>query len=247
MIDLHAHVLPGLDDGPGDLADALSLVRAAARAGVRTIAATPHIDRRWRVRPDAIAPARDALRAALDAEGVRVEILAGAEIALDRLVDLDRAALPALALGAGTTLLVEAPLGPMAGDFTWPVRRLLADGWGVLIAHPERSPAFQRRPELLARLVALGARAQITAGALAGDFGPPARSAGIAMLSDGLADIVASDAHDVGRRRPAFAEGRAALVQAAPALAARWDAFTRTGPQAILAGGAGRARRPAAA
>jgi protein-tyrosine phosphatase len=247
MIDLHAHVLPGLDDGPRDLADAVALVRASAVAGVRTIAATPHVDRCWHVQPEAIAPAREALRAALAAERVDVEVLGGAEIALDRLVDLDRAALPALALGGGSTLLVEAPLEPMPGDFTWPVRRLLADGWGVLLAHPERSPAFQRRPELLARLVRLGARAQITAGALAGRFGPPARSAGFAMLAEGLADIVASDAHNLVRRPPAFADGRAALQETAPALAARWDAFTHTGPQALLGGDAERARRTAAA
>jgi protein-tyrosine phosphatase len=123
----------------------------------------------------------------------------------------------------------------LPGDFTWPVRRLLADGWGVVLAHPERSPAFQDRPQLLAELVGLGAHGQVTTAALTGDFGGLPQRSGLALLQAGLATLISSDAHDERRRPPDFPAARALLEREAPALAARWDELTRATPAALLA------------
>jgi protein-tyrosine phosphatase len=235
-IDLHAHVLPGLDDGPRRLEEAVALVRAAGTRGTATMVATSHVNRRWGVGADQIAAAHDRLRAALARDGVEVELLRGAEIAIDRLPGLQGGELDRLGLGGGATLLVECPLREETGDPSFPVRRLLADGRPVLLAHPERSPLFQREPERLARLVAEGATAQLTAASFAGAFGRVARDSAIAMLRAGIAHLVASDAHDRVRRPPGLADGLAALRRAAPDLAGLDAHLGHDVPAAVLAG-----------
>jgi protein-tyrosine phosphatase len=247
LIDLHTHVLPGLDDGPPTLEAALAMAAAAVAAGCTAVAATPHVDRRWSLSVDAIEAARATLVDALREAGVPLEVAAGGEIALDRLVDLDAGELARLALGATRTLLVECPLDPTAGDFTWPVRRLLEDGWSVLLAHPERSPAFQRDGGLLERLVDEGARAQVTAAALTGDYGSLPREAALSMLDANLVHVIASDAHDGGVRGPDVEPARLALAEMRPGLIGRWAWLTRVTPQAILSGMPVPARLPVAA
>jgi protein-tyrosine phosphatase len=247
LIDLHLHVLPGLDDGPGTVDEAVGMARVARAAGTTTLVGTPHVDRFWSPEPAAIAAARDVLAEALGAAGVDVELHTGAEIGLDRLVDLDAGTLAALALGTTRTLLIECPLEVAPGDFTWPIRRALDEGWGVLLAHPERSPAFQRDPALLAELIEAGARTQVTAGALAGDFGGVPREAAFGMLDANLVHVIASDAHDAGARGPDPAPARAAFLAERPGNEARWAWLTRVAPSAILAGLPIPARLPAVA
>jgi len=243
-IDIHAHVLPCLDDGPQRLEEAVALVRAAGALGTRTLVATSHVNRRWGIGADFIALAYDRLRRALDGAGVEVELLRGAEIAIDRLPGLQGGELDRLGLGGGPTLLVECPLREETGDPTFPVRRLLADGRPVLLAHPERSPLFQREPERLGGLVAEGATAQLTAASFSGAFGRPARDAAIVMLRAGHAHLVASDAHNRTRRPPGLADGLAALRRAAPDLAGLEALLTIDAPAAVLAGAAPPQARP---
>jgi protein-tyrosine phosphatase len=235
-IDLHAHVLPGLDDGPRRLEEAVALVRAAGTRGTRTLVATSHVNRRWGVTADRLAHAFDALRRALERAGVEVELLPGAEISIDRLPNLHGGELDRLGLGGGPTLLVECPLREETGDPSFPVRRLLADGRPVLLAHPERAPLFQREPERLARLVGEGAAVQLTASSLSGAFGRVARDTAVALLRAGLAHVVASDAHDRVRRPPGLGEGLAELRRLAPELVGLEARLAVDGPAAVLAG-----------
>jgi protein-tyrosine phosphatase len=236
VIDLHIHVLPGLDDGPQTPEEAVALARAVLAAGGTAVAATPHVDRRWAVTVEQIDAAHAVLEEALRAAGVALPVARGAEIALDRLVDLGDDELAQLTLGGTRTLLIECPLQAAPGDFTWPVRRLLSAGWEVLLAHPERSPAFQRDAALLARLIDEGARAQVTAAALTGAYGGVPQTTAFAMLDANLVHVLASDAHDAGRRGPDVSAARQAFEEARPQLAARWPWLTRVTPQAILAG-----------
>jgi protein-tyrosine phosphatase len=237
MIDLHAHVLPGVDDGPASMPAALALVEAAAAAGTSTIVATPHVDLRFGLEAGRIAASTSGLQAALDAAGVGVHVLSGAEIALERLIDLPPWELDALGLGGGPYLLVEAPLRRLPGEFDWPIRSLLEDGTRrVLIAHPERSPAFHADPARLVRLVDEGALCQVTTGAITGAFGAVIRDFALDLVRAGLVHDLASDAHDLARRPPGLGPALAAL--AAEGLATedeqRW--LTEAVPAAIIAG-----------
>ncbi len=202
MIDLHSHILPGLDDGPAALEDSLALARAATAAGTRAMATTSHIDFTFGVRPADLVAARAALRPALEDAGIELELLAGGEIAPARLPQLDDDALRSLALGGGPAVLLECPFTPVGASMEPMVSDLRRRGFEVLLAHPERSPTFQQDPMRLARLIELGAHAQVTAGALAGDFGGTPREAARTLLRRGLVHVLASDAHGAEHRRP---------------------------------------------
>lgn len=202
MIDLHAHILPGLDDGPGTLAESVAMARVASAAGTRALATTSHIGHHYPVSPTALEAARDALQGELDEEGIDLELIAGGEIAPARLADLDDEELRAVALGGGPYVLLECPFSPGDAGLDLMVAGLQRRGFGVLLGHPERSPVFQRDPGRLAALTKEGALAQVTAGSLTGNFGSPAQKAAIAMLEQGLVHVLASDAHDSIHRPP---------------------------------------------
>jgi protein-tyrosine phosphatase len=236
VIDLHAHPLPGLDDGPASLAEALSLARAAVAAGTTTMTATPHIDHRWGVDPGAVHEAVAAFNAELRSEGIDLEVLPGGEIALPRLIDLTSDEVTSLGLGGGPFILVECPLGRSLANFDGLIFDRLVAGQRILLAHPERCPPFQREPEKLARLVEAGALTSVTSNALSGRFGETPRRFGIDLLAGGLAHSVASDAHDARRRPPGLVEGLHAAERDIPGVGELAGWLTVEVPQAILAG-----------
>jgi protein-tyrosine phosphatase len=207
MIDLHAHILPGLDDGPSSVEDALAMARVASAAGTRAIATTAHVDHRFGLSPADVATAREALARRLAEAGIELELLAGGEIAPARLADLDDEVLRGFALGGGPYVLLECPLSPGDAGLDHMVAYLQRRGFGVLLGHPERSPAFIRDPAKLAALTARGALAQVTTGSLAGVFGQVVQRAAAAMLEQGLVHVLASDAHDAVRRSPDLRAG----------------------------------------
>src|SRR5271163_1297670 len=112
MIDLHCHVLPGIDDGPRTLEESLALARAAADGGVHEIVATPHVS--WDHPNEAadIAQRVDALNGHLRDAGIEVRVRPGAELAFTRIADIPEEELAALTLGGGPWLLVEPPFTP---------------------------------------------------------------------------------------------------------------------------------------
>jgi protein-tyrosine phosphatase len=235
VIDLHSHILPGIDDGPPTMEGSLELARAAVAAGTRTILATPHINNDPSIDPARIATGLAELRAALAAAEIPLEVLAGGEIAIWRLIDLDDDILRALALG-GPYLLVESPFSPVIGDFEPMVLDLHARGHRVLLAHPERCPAFQKTPSRLEGLVEAGALVQLTAGSMTGGFGSTVRRFTIAILREGFAHVVASDAHDAVRRPPGLQAGFPALERDLPGLSEQAEWLTQLVPRALLDG-----------
>ena len=236
MIDLHSHILPGVDDGAPDLEASLEFARAAVAAGTTRIAATPHVDSRYRVSADERDAALAEVRAALDAGGIALDVIPGAEIALDRYMELDAEELERLRLGDGPYLLLESPLASAAGAFDRFLADLLGRGVKMLIAHPERCPDFQRRPERLAALVAGGALAQVTAGSLAGRFGSTVQNAAFQMLEEGLVHDLCSDSHDAVRRSPDLQEGLEAAERELPGAHALADWLAVDVPGAIVSG-----------
>lgn len=207
MIDLHCHILPGIDDGPQTLADSLEIARAAVAAGTTTIVATSHVSWDYPGNTSQLLAAKVAeVNAALMAERLDLEVRPGAEVALTRALDLTDQELAALRLGGGIWLLLECPLSPVAAGVEAGVNALRARGHErIVLAHPERVPAFQKDPDMLARLVAGGCLTSVTAGAFVGRFGRDVERFARRLLADGLVHDVASDGHSAGRRPPQIA------------------------------------------
>lgn len=211
MIDLHCHLLPGLDDGPATLEEAVSLALDSHGKGVTTAVATPHQNHSFHPTADEIRTAADALGAALADRGCNLELLTGAEIAIDRLGKLDPGELRQLTLGSGNCLLIESPFQDAPDHIEFMINDLMVDGFTVLLAHPERSGYFHSNPDVLRRLVARGVRCSLTAASFRGDFGRSVRRISEAMAREGLAANISSDAHDLGKRRPGLTTGSSAI------------------------------------
>jgi protein-tyrosine phosphatase len=196
VIDLHSHVLPGLDDGVRTIEEARELARAAAADGVRALAATPHVRLDYPTRPGAMEAGVEALRADFERERVPVELLHGGEVALDVLWEIEPGDLRRFTLAqTGRYLLLEVPYrGPTAALLP-AVRSLGAQGIAPVLAHPERNPFVQDRPDSVGALVEAGALVQLTAVSLDPERDRAAERAARTLLDLGLVHLVGSDAH----------------------------------------------------
>lgn len=237
MIDLHTHVLPGIDDGPASVEASLELARAAAAAGTTTMVATPHIAWDLPNTSRTVADGVAALQPRLDEAGIPIRLRTGGEVVITRALDLDDAELAALRLGGGEWLLAESPLSPAASGFENLLHQLAGRGHRVVLAHPERAPALQRDPEILQRLVDAGMLSSITAGSLRGAFGSTVKRFAFDLLERDLVHNVASDAHDARRRRPGIADAFAAAEEELPGIGERERWMTVDVPRAVLDGG----------
>ena len=202
MIDLHCHVLPGIDDGPRTIDESLALARAAEQAGTRTIVATPHVSPRYPNDAETIRRLVDELDSRLRNEQMNVEIRAGAELAIAQIPKVPEEQLRSLGLGRGRWLLIEPPFSPLVPELGDAVMDLQRAGHLVVLAHPERCPTFHRDPAMLESLVRGGALTSVTAGALVGRFGKDVRNFALDMAGAGMLHNVASDAHDLRGRPP---------------------------------------------
>jgi len=234
VIDIHCHIIPGIDDGPAGEEESLALARVAVEAGTRTIVATPHVSWDYPATSAAvIAQGVAELRAALAREQIPLELSTGAEIAMTRAAELSDEELTALRLGGpgGTHLLVECPLSPTAAGFDTLLALLRSRGHEIVLAHPERCPAFQRDLSAYERLIAQGMLGQVTAGSLVGRFGRAVQQFGDRLVREGLAQVIASDAHSAQQRPPSL---RRELIEAGFGEQADW--LTHDAPRAILSG-----------
>jgi protein-tyrosine phosphatase len=236
VIDLHCHVLPGIDDGARDEQAALALVSEAAASGVHTIAATPHVRADFPdVHPLELAGRTAALQAAIDGAGVGVRLVSAGEVDLWWAQSATEEELRAVSYGGqGRDVLAEVPYGELLPQFEGLVFRLRVSGLRVLLAHPERSPGFQRDPGRLRPLIEQGCLVQVTASALASQRrGSRSRKLALRLVREGAAHVIASDTHGAGGSRASLADAVAALRGEAPDRA-RW--MVTDAPAAILAG-----------
>jgi protein-tyrosine phosphatase len=233
MIDLHCHILPGIDDGPATIDESLDFARAAVAAGMTTMVATPHVSPRYPNDSRTIADGVGALNASLGEAGIVLEVLPGAEISIFQTDQLAAGELGRLRLGGGPWLLIESPFTLSADSLPMLIGEILAEGHRVLLAHPERCHGLQRRPDLLEAMVRRqGVLTSVTAGALIGSFGREVRTFALWMAEHGLVHNIASDAHDRERRPPGITD---AMRRAG--LGDHIELFTETVPAAILEGG----------
>lgn len=236
MIDLHTHVLPGIDDGPADVAGSLEVLAVAAAEGTVALAATPH------VRPDYpdVIPAElgrrtAGLAKAASRAGLEIELVAGGEVDLVWAQQADDDDLRAVSFGQrGHDLLVETPYGELSDRFEDLLFKLSVRGFRILLAHPERSPTFQHDRRRLATLVDHGILLQVTATSLSSTE-RRSRSRRLArdLVREGLAHVIGSDAHGGHIPRTGLRDGVEAAARLAP-LRAQW--MVTDAPAAILAG-----------
>ena len=213
MIDIHHHCLPGVDDGPREMAESVEMCAMAAEEGIETIIVTPHVLRgRWRGMSTTELMSRvDALRSATNDTP---HLLLGSEYFFAHdMMEVLRAGQSIAPLAGSRFVLLELPANSVPPMIEQPLYRAQLEGWIPVIAHPERNLVFQQNPELLASLVTHGARTQITATSLTGAFGSKARAAAEAFLRRRLVHFVASDAHDLTRRPPRIREAARVLEE----------------------------------
>jgi protein-tyrosine phosphatase len=232
LIDLHSHVLPGVDDGATTLDASVAMLRAAAADGLVQLAATPHVRDDHPTQVETMERLVAEVNAAARAAGVDVEVLPGGELDIRYLEQLDDDTLRRFGLGGNPELLLLE--FPYVG---WPlglrdlVFRLGVRGFGAVLAHPERNAEVQAHPERLRELVDAGVAVQITAASLDGRIGRRSREAALTLLDAGLAHLLASDAHAPEVRAIGMAAAVGALDDEA---LARW--LTRDVPAALVSG-----------
>ena len=236
MIDLHSHVLPGVDDGPNDLEAAVEMCRKAEADGCTTMVTTPH--QRHPAWPE-IGGAE--IRAAYDRVRAEVEgwfdLRLGAEIRVDKalLDELGEDDSSFLSLAGSRYLLLELDrwgTGPSPEEVIHEAR---VAGWIPVLAHPEHLPLFAAEPERAERLVEEGALLQVTAMSVTGEFGRTPHRVAWWLLERGLVHFVASDSHSPEWRPPGLREARAALTSRLGSQVAR--RLTESHPAIVLEDG----------
>jgi protein-tyrosine phosphatase len=213
VVDLHCHILPGVDDGPSTLDESVEYARAVAAAGTRVVVATPHVEQVVvRELPERVAE----VRAALAAEAIALELRVGGELKPESVPALADDELELIAHGprGARWLLFEVPFDGVDDAFRAGADELRRRGFGLLLAHPERSAEIlDHGLSTVERLVAAGALVAANVDPLRGGEGRERERVAHALLRRGLPAVIATDAHPP--RRPfTLAMGRAAVEAA---------------------------------
>lgn len=209
MIDLHCHILPGLDDGPVDMGVALAMARMALADGITTVACTPHVMRGvYNNDGKSISAAIARLAATLAEAAIPLSLATGADVHLspNLVPELREGRVPTVA--GSRYFLLEPPHDVVPPRFHEFIFGLLAAGYVPILTHPERLAWIESRYELITHLAATGVLMQLTAGSLTGRFGRRAQYWSTRMLDEEMADLLASDAHDTIKRPPILSRAR---------------------------------------
>jgi protein-tyrosine phosphatase len=207
MIDLHSHILPGVDDGARTLDDSLEIARAAVADGITAIAATPHVRHDYptsaRAMEERVAELGDALA---EAE-IPLDLRTGGEIDVEWLERLPLQDLRRYGLGGNPGyLLVETPYHGWPSKLVRELLGLVESGIVPVLAHPERNADVQVEPGSLVPLVRNGVLVQVTAASIDGRVGRRAQRTGLDLIEYGLAHLIASDAHHASVRAVGMTE-----------------------------------------
>ena len=214
MIDLHCHLLPGIDDGASDQADSLAMLQAAFDEGIRTIVATAHYNNKYNNEKLCILNKVQELQLLANAKQMDIEIVPGQEVLVYGKLIEDYQAGKLLTIGNGSRyMLVEFSSGHVphyAGQLLY---NMELQGLKPVIVHPERNAGIMENPDRLYKLVEKGALTQITASSIIGRFGKKVQRFTYELIEAHLVHVIASDAHDIASRgfgmRRAFREIKA--------------------------------------
>lgn len=232
MIDLHCHILPGVDDGALDVEDSVGMARQAENDGIEAICATPHIRHDHDVRIEGVEGRVERLNERLRDEGVPVSVLQGGEVAETAVEALSEEELSRVCLGSGRWILLEPAPGPLGDSLLRRVSHLAERGRRALIAHPERHLSADMHARI-AGLVAAGALVQATA-----DFFLRERfAAGMTALAGaGLVHVLSSDAHSSHGGRPVHMRAAFERLAGIDSVAPHLEWMRETAPRAIVGG-----------
>jgi protein-tyrosine phosphatase len=214
LIDLHSHLLPGIDDGSKDLAMSLAMARVAAADGITTIACTPHIlPGVYNNSGPAIRRAVARLAESIAKAGIPITLVTGADVHIAPDLEAQLRDGRVLTLNDSRYLLLEPPHHVLPPRFEDLIFELQAAGYFPILTHPERLSWLEGHYDLIGRLVSSSVLMQITAGSVMGRFGRRPRYWAERMLDEGLCHLLATDAHNTEQRAPRMAEARDVVAQ----------------------------------
>jgi len=235
MIDLHCHILPGLDDGAQSMEESLEIARIAEKDGIEKMVATPHLFRGNFIHEDLgiIEKKRDELSQALEENNIHIEILTGAEVHISHnLIDEIKKNREILVLNKSSYMLVEFPSDHVFSGVKNLFFELMSEGITPIITHPERNSVFIHSPSLLYELIQMGALSQGNSGSFSGLYGSRVEEAVLHFLELNLIHFIASDCHSthsiVSRLSEAVREAEMIVGEE------KARALVKDNPQAVL-------------
>lgn len=230
MIDIHCHILPGIDDGAADWDQSLEMARIASKDGIKKIIATPHFEKgRYEPSVDDIIDLTEELNKRINDEGMDLLILPGMEIHVEpTLIQMLRDGEVLTLNNQGKYLLVEFPpesIPPHSHEVLYEIRVL---GITPIMAHAERNLEIQRNPQKLFGMVESGLLTQVTSASIEGNFGHKCRNTANLLLKHNLAHFIASDAHYMPGRMPKIKRAHDSVKEGMPEIYALLKDYERT-------------------
>jgi protein-tyrosine phosphatase len=231
MIDLHSHILPGIDDGAQSLDESVTMARVASADSIAQLVSTPHSagwNGAWKNPPTGVKE----LQEELTRHAIQLRVLPGLEVRIDLDTPAEARDGQVMTLNHSRYLLVELPFDHYPPYVEHVLFELQVSGLVPILAHPERCSIFASNPETLFHLVERGVLVQVTAASIAGEFGPAVQAFTRVLLEHRLAHVIASDAHSARLRPPVLSD--------AVRIAAGWigdqeaTAMVTTVPRAIV-------------
>jgi len=237
LIDIHCHILPGVDDGAHSLKESLVMARMAFRDGIHTIVATPHTLDGIHINPvQEVASRVASLQHVLLQNRIHLRLCVGADVHLcPRILERIRTGEAATINDARKYLLLELPSQTIPSGVKDEIFNLKLNGITPIISHPERNPVIHKDVAILYELVSMGALCQVTAMSITGEFGGMVKECAELLLRHRLVHVIATDAHSSDRRPPVLSD---AVEIAAEILGSYEDArhMVTDVPASILSG-----------
>jgi protein-tyrosine phosphatase len=232
MVDIHSHILPGVDDGAKSWEMALEMCRMAAADGIKHMVATPHANDQFaynrRQHEEAIAQLREKVNGA-------VELSLGCDfhMSFDNIQALRRN--PAeFCIGRTNYLLVEFSDFAVSRQMVEMMKEFLDNGLRPIVTHPERNPMLQQNLKMIVEMAEIGSVIQVTASSFTGFWGSGPKKTAKWLLKNGALHVLATDSHDQVRRKPILSKARAAVAELAGQEIA--DSLVSKNPEAIVRG-----------
>ncbi len=236
MIDIHSHILPGVDDGASDMKTSLEMCEISVNDGVTVMAATPHmLDGTYNVERETIISGVKELQKELDKNNINLRVVPGADIHINvDFVNLNKSGGIVTLNDTGKYALIEFPpliIPHKVDEFLFSMQ---INGITPVITHPERNQSVQKHPEQTLKWAQSGNIIQMTAASITGELGKEAKECSMKLLEAGLVHVIASDSHSPTWRAPGLSEARAIIAELISEEEA--DLTTKHRPESIING-----------